>query len=604
MISRLRHFLQDWFISLGQYWGAYIVATYTTIIRVLYIYYEPASSALSEMLLSCGFTFPLMVTSSLISQIVWKKNYWNMIWYVIVWLMGIWFYSYIHYLGVFNDDYSGMEQHRIFVVLSYVIARWSLLWWIAYSTYKTSLQTRWWLKELLINMLIAIVSSLILRWGLSASIGSVDYLFDIDIYYKRYQYIGVISFCVVGVSIVLTNLATTRQVDDYPKILRFFGLYIFLPLAIIYAAILISYGAKIVITQTWPKWLISRMVIWYTIRCTTVYFLTYPLQNLTWIKKIHTWYFVSILVFLPLLIWAIRQRIAQYGITESRYLIMMVVLWIGLVGIWWLIRRSKSWLLMIGWLLILAISSVYTPWSASSVSLTNQKLRLEQLLTDNGFWDGNKLIVQEKEVNELSNETKADLAQAWSIVEYLNKSFWSKSLWYLYANSDTWFQELLYNKNSWNSSQMFIRKLWITWELPWIYNRDTLGESRWEPFNIYRQTIKIDIISIKDYQYMIKLYSYEWKPQESINNRKDNLQVNTQWENNTIISITPNQGKKVVIDLDSLGSKLYNLSKKELNIEDYQLDFDWYSIIFTSINWERKWETYKIIWYDIIVLLK
>jgi predicted neutral ceramidase superfamily lipid hydrolase len=88
---------------------------------------------------------------------------------------------------------------------------------------------------------------------LSASIGSVDYLFDIDIYYKRYQYIGVISFCIVGVSIVLTNLATTKQVDDYPKILRFFGLYIFLPLAIVYAVILMSYGAKILITQTWPK---------------------------------------------------------------------------------------------------------------------------------------------------------------------------------------------------------------------------------------------------------------------------------------------------------------------------------------------------------------
>lgn len=520
MISRLRHFLQDRFVSLWQYLGAYIVATYTAIVRILYIYYEPASSALSEILLSCGFAFPLMVTSSLISQIVWKKNYWNMIWYVIVWLMGIWFYSYIHYLGVFNDDYSGMEQHRIFVVLSYIIARWSLLWWIAYSTYKTSLQTRWWLKELLINMLIAIVSSLILRWGLSASIGSVDYLFDIDIYYKRYQYIGVISFCVVGVSILLTNLTTISKLNDYPKIFRFFGLYIFLPLATIYAVILMSYGAKIVITQTWPKWLISWMVIWYTIRCTIVYFLTYPLQNLTWIKKIHTWYFVSILVFLPLLIWAIRQRIAQYGITESRYLIMMIVLWIALVGIWWLIWRSKSWLLMIGWLLILAISSVYTPWSATSISLANQTHRLEQLLGELNLRDWLKPTPQTINSDDFTsgNTIWYNIEQSTEIISYIARNHWINALEKFYIGTGF---EQLDQANTWSIGKIILQNLWVTGyiidqnassynpndnEIPFYlnYNRDT--QSSQIPIDEYTKVQFVNSQSSTGYKIDLRSY--------------------------------------------------------------------------------------------------
>lgn len=603
MIARIHHFLQDWIYSLKQYPGAYLIALYTALIWILFIYYEPLDSQLWEILTTCGIVFPLMITGTLITQLHWDNNTRKRVSQIIAFIGWIWFYLYLHSLNIFNETAS-VDSDAIFIVLSYIIAWFSILWGIVRSTNTNTILTRWWIKECIINILIAIVSSLILRWGISASIGSVDYLFDVNIYYKRYQYIGVLSFCIIGVSILLTNLSTTKKVDNYPSIFRFFGLYIFLPLAVIYACILLSYGAKIILTQTWPKWLISWMVIGYTIRCTIVYLLTYPLENQSWIKKIHTWYFVSILVFLPLLIGAIYQRIAQYGITEQRYLIVMIAVWITTVGIWSLIWHKKSFYLMIGWLLILAFSSAYTPRSASSISLMDQKSRLEQLLEKNGFRDGNKLIIQKKDVNELNEQTKKELAQASNIVEYLNRSFWIESLWYLYANSDTWFQELLYNQNSWNNSQMFIRKLWITWELPWVYDRDTLGESRWEPFNIYRQTTTVDIISVKDYQHMIKLYSYEWKPQEDINNRQDNLQINTQWTNNTMISITPNQGEKIIIDLDSLGSKLYNLSKKELTMEDYQLDFDWYSIILTNISWERKWETYKIIWYDIIILLK
>jgi hypothetical protein len=329
--------------------------------------------------------FPLMITGTLAAQIHWDSKKRKRISQIIAFVVWILFYLSLHSLDIFNDTAS-IDSDAIFIVLSYVVAWFSILWWIVRSTNTKTILTRWWIKEFLLNVLIAIVSSLILRWWISASIGSVDYLFDINIYYKRYQYIWVVSFCLIGVSILLTNISTTKKVDNYPALFRFFGLYIFLPLAVIYAFILLSYGTKILFTQMWPKWLISWMVIGYTIRCTIVYFLTYPLENKSWIKKIHTWYFVSILVFLPLLIGAIYQRISQYGITEQRYLIVMIALWIATVGIWSLIWNKKAFHLMIGWLLILAFSSAYTPRSASSVSLMNQKSRLEKLLILPHHW--------------------------------------------------------------------------------------------------------------------------------------------------------------------------------------------------------------------------
>ena len=87
-----------------------------------------------------------------------------------------------------------------------------------------------------------------MRGGISASLGSIDYLFDISIAYKRYMYVGIVSFLIIGVSIFLTRLHKTYAKFVYENILRFFGLYIFFPLAIIYALILLAYGLKIVTT--------------------------------------------------------------------------------------------------------------------------------------------------------------------------------------------------------------------------------------------------------------------------------------------------------------------------------------------------------------------
>ena len=197
------------------------------------------------------------------------------------------------------------------------------------------------------HVVVAGLGSAILRGGISASLGSIDYLFDIDIDYKRYMYVGVVSFLIIGVSIFLTNLHRTKYEESYHSFFRFFGLYIFFPLAIVYACILLVYGGKIVVTQTWPKGLISMMVIGYTIWGLIAYLLTYPLKESSLVNKMRSTYFISILVFVLLLFGAIGIRISQYGITESRYLIVMIGIWIVTVGITSLLRPKKTFSTMI-----------------------------------------------------------------------------------------------------------------------------------------------------------------------------------------------------------------------------------------------------------------
>lgn len=91
---------------------------------------------------------------------------------------------------------------------------------------------------------------------------------------------------------------------------------------------------------------------------------------------------------------------------------------------------------------------------------------MESLLEKHGYWNGTELIVQEKDVQAMSDDEQKDLSQASNVIDYLSRSFGGDSLSYLYANSATGFQELLAEENRWNVGDMFVRKLGITGQLP------------------------------------------------------------------------------------------------------------------------------------------
>ena len=50
------------------------------------------------------------------------------------------------------------------------------------------------------------------------------------------------------------------------------------------------------------------------------------------------------------------------------------------------------------------------------------------MLEKNGFWDGNNLIVQEKNVDDLPEESQQELSQASNIVDYLIGHQWEEHI--------------------------------------------------------------------------------------------------------------------------------------------------------------------------------
>ncbi|MCG8466594.1 MAG: DUF4153 domain-containing protein, partial [Gemmatimonadetes bacterium] len=103
-----------------------------------------------------------------------------------------------------------------------------------------------------------------------------------------------------------------------------------------------------------------------------------------WIDRYARIFWVAILPAVAMLLLAIWQRIDQYGITERRYFLTVLAVWLAATAVFHAVTRSreiKGIPLSLG--LVCAVT-FFGPWSAYSVAEASQVGRLERLLESNG----------------------------------------------------------------------------------------------------------------------------------------------------------------------------------------------------------------------------
>lgn len=584
VIMKFITFFTSFWQSLRNYLPSYCVAWIAAIISIMIIHSDGNMSVQQEVLLSLWILFPLLTSLSLFKNIRWLELWKELIISILAIFLSVWFWYIIHDHDIFSNYYN--QTYSFFIVLSYLIARWMLFATPVISTNNSYKLVRWWRKEWILNMLVAWIGWLILRWWISASIWSIEYLFDLNISYKRYLSVWVISLLGFAVTIFFTKMIkSVWELDNYPSLLRFFWLYIFLPLAWLYAIILLSYGLKIVFTWQWPKGLVSMMVIWYVIRWIITYRAITPLLADKPYSLFSRGFWISSIIFLPLLFGAIGMRLAQYGITEPRYFTVMIWLWIAIVAIISLIQPKKSFSMMIFGLIGLAISSAYTPRSASTMSFNSQENQMLQILERYNLWDGNQLIIEERKVDDLNDVEKEDLLRLVDILNYLNRYHGSGSIEYLwYNNSDMqWLRDENFYRDFWNQ---LLKNIWYQWELYNYYYPEEVDPNADRTFWIHRSDTIRDI-DISSYNSYIEINSYITSDIISYRN----------WKN--IIDIMLPDNQLFTIDLGQLGSQFLELSQNNTNI----LKTDTYILLIDNLEVTKKWDVYTLGSYELKILL-
>ena len=261
------------------------------------------------------------------------------------------------------------------------------------------------------SIAITFIYSAVLYLGIIAILFTIDRLFDIKIDGKYYYYTFLIITFIFGVSLFISKLDSYEEdylEYDLSSALKILLIYIIIPLISIYTLILYIYFAQIVLTRQWPRGLVSNLVLWYSTLSVFIIFLITPILEENKIAKTFKLLFPKLVLPILLMMFvSMYQRVNQYGITENRYFIIVLGLWVTLIMIYFsLIKQLRNIIIPITLSLIILIS-VYGPLSAYKISIISQNNRLNSLLTNNGFLLDGSLIkkdnVSKQEQREISN---------------------------------------------------------------------------------------------------------------------------------------------------------------------------------------------------------
>ena len=246
-------------------------------------------------------------------------------------------------------------------------------------------------KALFMRMLVAGVFAGVLYLGLAIALAALDKLFGVDVAHDAYGRLWVIIafvfttwFFVGGIP---EDLAALEQQRDVPAGLRIFAQYVLVPIVVIYLVILTLYLGKVVIERQWPSGWIGYLVSSVATVGILAWLLVRPLEDTEhrWVRTYTRGFYVAILPAIVMLWLAIGKRVAQYGVTERRYFMIVLSLWWAGIAIYYTLGRSRNIKVIPATLCLLGLVTFLGPWGAYRVSLASQRGRLDRLVTRYGL---------------------------------------------------------------------------------------------------------------------------------------------------------------------------------------------------------------------------
>jgi hypothetical protein len=114
-----------------------------------------------------------------------------------------------------------------------------------------------------------------------------------------------------------------------------------------------------------------------------------------------------------MLLLALWRRISDYGVTEDRYIALVLTVWLFAMAVYFIVSRTKNIRVIPSSLCVLAVLVSFGPWGAFSVSERNQVARLQTIL------ERDSLLVNGKVRKATAPVPAQDQYHASAVIEYL-----------------------------------------------------------------------------------------------------------------------------------------------------------------------------------------
>lgn len=251
-------------------------------------------------------------------------------------------------------------------------------------------------KQLFLRILLSALYSTVLFVGLCVAIVSTNLLFSLDLDSEIYGHLAAIVYGLFNTAFFLAGIPSEWKLLEhshtYPKGLKIFTQFVLIPLATIYLAILLAYELKVIIDWSLPKGLVASLVLGYAVYGILSILLVYPVRNDSqnrWISTFSKLFYLLLIPLIILLVLAVYWRISQYGITESRYILVVLSIWLTGITAYFLIGKKQNIKLIPISLCVVTLLCTWGPQSASSLSVQSQKQQLIELFKKNNAFTNN-----------------------------------------------------------------------------------------------------------------------------------------------------------------------------------------------------------------------
>ena len=249
-------------------------------------------------------------------------------------------------------------------------------------------------QSVIVDKAVTILFSVVLFLGLTVVFLTVDGLSLIKlegkIYVETWLFV-VFVFAMIFFASKLKKVDESLEEYEIHKVFKFLIYFIVIPLITIYTGILYIYFGKMLVTRSWPQGLVSHLILWYTIFSLFIMIMVTPMREKDLVAKIFKNYFPFISVPLLILsIVSISKRISQYGVTELRYFIVLLGIWLIFCMVSSIFKARLSVILIS--LIAVVYISVFSPVNNRRITIMSQNKRLERILIKHGLLKDGKLV--------------------------------------------------------------------------------------------------------------------------------------------------------------------------------------------------------------------
>lgn len=326
-----------------------------------------------------------------------------------------------------------------------------------------------------LSVMFGLIVAVGLGLGVTALLGGLEQLFGLDIVSNFYEDNWIICMSLIWPWQTLAGIpgACDEAADKAPpRWTEYVVSWMLIPLALVYMLLLYAFAAKSLVTWELPQGTVGWLVGGFAAFGLAVWSAAYPFRETgnRLARIYHRFFHYALVVPVTLLAVGIGVRIAEYGITEKRYALILLTLWLGGIALYGILARPARLAVAPAAFAAMLIAGAVGPWGATSISIRSQISQLESMLAEAGILIDGKIVPDEglagpKEVKRIS-----------SIVRYLRRGGRRENL-------ETWLEEAGAKPAGGENSEALLALMGLDYVEEWE-NEDYFSYSVSEPATV------------------------------------------------------------------------------------------------------------------------